>query len=55
VRALARDTKLLRDVSDRSAVIDHAGDQQTTTVISKTSVSVGHEDLLVGEDVRHLH
>jgi hypothetical protein len=21
----------------------------------QTSVSVGHEDLLVGEDVRHLH
>ena len=55
VRALARDAEFLSDVSDRPAVIDHAGDEQTTAVQIQTSVSVGHEDLLVGEDVRHLH
>ncbi len=44
--ALARDTKFLGDVSDGSAVLDHARDKQTTTMQIQTSVSVGHEDLL---------
>lgn len=55
VRALPRNSELFGDVSDRSAVVDHAGDKQTTAVQIQTSISVGHEDLLVGEDVRHLH
>jgi hypothetical protein len=42
-------------VSDRSAVLDHPRYEQTTTVQIETSVSVGHEDLPVGEDNRHLH
>ena len=53
--ALTRDPELLGDVSDRPTIVDHARDEQTTTVQIQTSVSVGHEDLLVGEDVRHLH
>ena len=55
MRALAGDSELLGDVGDRTAVIDHAGDEQTAAMQIQTSVSVGHEDLLVGEDVRHLH
>ena len=52
---LARDPELLRDMSDRTAVVDDPLNEQTTTMQIQTSVSVGHEDLLVGEDVRHLH
>ena len=55
VCALARDAELLGDVGNRPAVLDHAGDEQTAAMQIQTSVSVGHEDLLVGEDVRHLH
>jgi len=53
--ALARDAEFFGNVSDWPAIIDHPRDEQTTTVSVQTSVSVGHEDLLVGEDVRHLH
>ena len=55
VGTLARDAQFLGDVSDRSAVPDHARDEQTAAVQIQAGVSVGHEDLLVGEDVRHLH
>jgi len=55
VRALTRHTQLLDDMRDRSAMGNDPLDQQTTTMNGQTSVSVGHEDLLVGEDVRHLH
>ena len=44
VGALARDAKLLGDVSDWPAVFDDTLNEQTTAV--QTSVSVGHEDLL---------
>ena len=53
--ALSRDTEFLGDVRDRPSLFDHPLYEQTTTVHIQTSVSVGHEDLLVGEDVRHLH
>jgi hypothetical protein len=52
---LTRDTEFLGDVGHRATVLDHARDEQTTAVEIQTSVSVGHEDLLVREDVRHLH
>ena len=55
VGALTGDAELLGDVRDRPTVLDHPRDEQTTTMQIQTSVSVGHEDLLVGEDVRHLH
>ena len=55
MRALAGDTELFGDVSDRPTLIDHARNEQTTTMQIQTGISVGHEDLLVGEDVRHLH
>jgi hypothetical protein len=55
VCTLARDAELLGDVRDRAALLDHPGNEQTTAMEIQTSVSVGHEDLLVGEDVRHLH
>ena len=55
VRAFARDAELLGDVGDRPAVLEHPGDEQTTAMQIQTRVGVGHEDLLVGEDVRHLH
>lgn len=46
VGALARDTELFGDVRDGSAVVDHARDEQTTTMQIQPSVSVGREDLL---------
>jgi hypothetical protein len=52
---LPGDPQLLGDVSDRTAIVDHPSHQQTTTMQIQTSISVGHEDLLVREDVRHLH
>ena len=52
---LARDSEFFGDMGDRPAMGDDPLDQQTTTMQVQTSVSVGHEDLLVGEDVRHLH
>jgi len=55
VRALPRDTQLLRNVRDRSPLSKHPFHEQTSTMHIQTSISVGHEDLLVGEDVRHLH
>jgi hypothetical protein len=55
MRALAGDPEFFGDVRHRSTVIDYTGDEQTATMQVQTSVSVGHEDLLVGEDVRHLH
>ena len=55
VGALARDAQFLSDVSNRPVVLNHSRDEQTTTVQIQAGVSVGHEDLLVGEDVRHLH
>jgi hypothetical protein len=55
MRTLARDPELLRNVSDRTTVLDDPLNKQTTTMQIQTSVSVGREDLLVGEDVRHLH
>jgi hypothetical protein len=55
VRALAGDTKLFRNVGDRSTVLDNPSYEQTATMQIETGISVGHEDLLVGEDVRHLH
>ena len=51
MRALARDTELLGDVGDRATVLNHARDEQTTTMHIQASVSVGHEDLLVREDL----
>ena len=39
----------------RTTVIDHPDNKQTAAVPIQTSISVGHEDLLVGRDVRHLH
>ena len=53
--ALARDPELLGHVSDRATILDHPLNQQQPTMNVETSISVGHEDLLVGEDVRHLH
>jgi hypothetical protein len=35
----------------RAAVLDDPRDQQTTTMQIQTGISVGHEDLLVGEDL----
>jgi hypothetical protein len=55
VRALPRNTKFLRDMSNRAAITDHSINEQTTTMDVQTSVSVGHEGLLVCEDVRYLH
>jgi hypothetical protein len=55
VRTLTGDTQLLGHVSHRPTITDHPGHQQMTTMQIQTSISVGHEDLLVGEDVRHLH
>ena len=55
MRALTRDAKFLGDMSHRTTLPNHARDEQTTAVNVQTSVSVGHEDLLVREDVRHLH
>jgi hypothetical protein len=46
VCALPGDSQLLGDVSDRSALVKHPLNQQTTTVRVQTSISVGHEDLL---------
>jgi hypothetical protein len=46
VGALSRDPEFFGDVSDRSAIGDDSGDEQTTTMKIQTSVSVGHEDLL---------
>jgi len=42
-------------MGDRPALSEDALDEQTTAVQVQAGVSVGHEDLLVGEDVRHLH
>jgi hypothetical protein len=55
VGTLARDPEFFRYVGDRSSVVEHALNQHTPAMEVQTSVSVGHEDLLVGEDVRHLH
>ena len=55
VRALTRDAKVLGDMRHRSTITDHPLNEQTTTMQIQTGISVGHEDLLVGEDVRHLH
>ena len=52
---LPRNAELLGDMGDRPTLADDPSDQQTTAMQVQTSVSVGHEDLLVGEDVRHLH
>jgi hypothetical protein len=52
---LPGDPQLLGDVSDRAAIAKDTFDEQTTPVGVQTSISVGHEDLLVGRDVRHLH
>jgi hypothetical protein len=53
--ALPRDTQFLGDVRDGPPLVDNPLHEQTTTTHIQTSISVGHEDLLVGEDVRHLH
>jgi hypothetical protein len=55
VGALARDAEFLGDVGDRASVGDDPGHEQAPAVQVQSSVSVGHEDLLVGRDVRHLH
>jgi hypothetical protein len=36
-------------MSDRTTMVDHPDNQQATTVQIQTSISVGHEDLLVRE------
>jgi hypothetical protein len=51
VGALAVDTELLGDVSNGTAIAEDPSDQQQTTVDGQASISVGHEDLLVGEDL----
>jgi hypothetical protein len=48
---LPGDAEFLGDMSHRSALVDDSGDKQTTAVQVQTSVSVGHEDLLVREDL----
>lgn len=53
--ALTRDAELLGDVGGWSAILDHSGDEQTTTVQVQASVSVGHEGLLGERMTRHLH
>lgn len=55
MRALPGNTELLGDMSDRTTVLDHPLNKQATAVHIQTSISVGHEDLLVSRDVRHLH
>jgi len=47
VCALAGDAELLGHVRDRTTLLDHSGDKQTTAMQVQTGVSVGHEDLLV--------
>ncbi|MDT5176827.1 MAG: hypothetical protein QOJ95_1025 [Mycobacterium sp.] len=42
-------------MSHRTVSVDDPLNQQQTTMNSQTGISVGHEDLLVGRDVRHLH
>ena len=53
--ALPRDPELFGDMSHRTAITDYPLNEKTTAVQIQTSVSVGHEDLLVGRDVRYLH
>ena len=55
MRALARDAQFLGDVSDRPAMGEDPLHEQTRAMQIQAGISVGHEDLLVGEDVRHLH
>ena len=43
---LPRDTELLGDMGDRTAVPKHPLNEQTTTMQVQPGVSVGHEDLL---------
>jgi hypothetical protein len=38
-------------MGDRATVPDHPRDEQTTSIQIQTGVSVGHEDLLVCEDL----
>jgi hypothetical protein len=38
-------------MGDRTTIPDHPRDQQTTAVQVQTGISVGHEDLLVSEDL----
>ena len=51
VRALTGDAEFLGDMSHRPALVDDSRDKQTTAIQAQTSVSVGHEDLLVCEDL----
>jgi hypothetical protein len=42
-------------MSHRTTIEDHTLNQQTTAIHSQASISVDHEDLPVGEDLRHPH
>lgn len=54
VRALAGDAGFFATwATGRPSSITR--DKQTTAMQIQTGISVGHEDLLVAEDVRHLH
>ena len=53
--ALPGYTELLGDMGDRARLVDDASNKQSPAVQVQTGISVGHEDLLVGEDLRHLH
>jgi len=52
---LARDSELLSNVGDRPSLSYHSLNEQTSAMQVQTGISVGHEDLLGCEDVRHLH
>ena len=53
--ALTRQAQLRSDMRNRAAVTDDPLNQQLPTINSQTGISVGHEDLRVSRDVRHLH
>lgn len=52
---IAATPELFGDMSHRTTITDHPLNERTTAVQLQTSLSVGHEDLLVGSGVRHLH